>query len=291
MPSLSHPYTDLSDGHWLPGTLHAHGDRTGGTRSNQEVLDDYARRGYGFVMIAEHDVYTTAQDYTRLDGRGMVLLPGCELTRGPHMLHVGPGRDLIAMQSDTQAVLDAAGADGTLTVAAHPSWGDDSDHIPVSRMLGWRGLTGLEVYNGLIRKLTGSAYAVDKWDRLLTEGRRVWGFADDDSFAPPDVHAGWNVAWVRKRGVDEVIDALRCGRFYASSGVELTAIRVEGMTIHVETRNARTIDVMGTGGKRLYSAADRAIEFTVPVGEKYVRIEAAAGPDEWAWLQPFIVEL
>lgn len=290
MPVLHHPYTDLCNGQWLPGTLHAHGDRTGGRRPNQEVIDDYAKRGYGFVMLAEHDVYTTTEDLARLDPRGMVLLPGCELTGGPHLLHVMPKRLLTKMQHDTQTVLDAAREDDSLAVAAHPSWNTNFDHIPVSQMLAWRGLTGLEVYNGLIHKLPGSAYAVDKWDQLLAAGQHVWAFADDDSFIADDVQRGWNVAWVKDRSAEDVVDALRQGRFYASSGVEVTAIHAEGLTIHVETRNAKRLHAVGPHGARFASVSDKAMRFTVPDKTSFVRIEATAGPDEWAWLQPFRVQ-
>lgn len=289
MPSLIHPYADLVDGRWLPGTLHAHGDRTGGQRANQDVLDDYARRGYGFVMIAEHNVYTLDADYAKLSTHGMVMLPGCELTDGPHLLHVMPKRELIGLQANTQTALDAAAGDGALMVAAHPSWDEHFDHIPVSQMLQWRGLTGLEVYNGLIQKLPGSAYAVDKWDRLLSAGQHVWAFADDDSFIAKDVQIGWNVAWVKNHTAGDVVDALRRGRFYASSGVEVSTITVEGMTVRVETRNASRINVVGPHGVRLHSVNDRVLEYTVPSDKAFVRIEANAGADVWAWLQPFWV--
>ena len=92
MPSLVHPYIDLTPGRgqWLAGTLHAHGPRTGGRRASQVILDGYAKRGYAFVMIAEHDEYTTLADYAALNGHGMVLIPGSELTTaGPHLMHVG----------------------------------------------------------------------------------------------------------------------------------------------------------------------------------------------------------
>ena len=40
---------------WLKGNLHAHTTESDGSRPPQEVVDDYAARGYDFLMISDHD--------------------------------------------------------------------------------------------------------------------------------------------------------------------------------------------------------------------------------------------
>jgi hypothetical protein len=289
MPHLTHPYDDLTGGAWLAGTLHAHGPKTGGHREPQAVLDDYAARGYGFVMIAEHNVYTLAADYAGLDTRGMILLPGSELTdTGPHLLHVGADAPL-APDQNIQRVLDAAAAQPGrgIVVAAHPNWGAGFDHIPVESMLGWNGLRGLEIYNGLIQHLDGSAYALDKWDRLLSAGRRVWGFADDDSFVPPDVQQGWNVAYVKERSVAGVVDALRAGRFYASSGVRIESIQVEGRRVRIATDTAHKIVGVTRHGRRFIEREGPVLDTDVPADLPFARFECWGAGERFAWTQPF----
>ncbi len=45
------------------------------------MIDDYAARGYDFLMISDHDIHTSPEDYAALDARGLVLIPGNEITR------------------------------------------------------------------------------------------------------------------------------------------------------------------------------------------------------------------
>ena len=77
---IKHSYSDLSGGNWVKGNLHAHTTASDGERPHQEVIDDYADRGYGFLMISDHDIYTSEEDYARHDSRGMILIPGNEIT-------------------------------------------------------------------------------------------------------------------------------------------------------------------------------------------------------------------
>ena len=106
MALLEHPYNNLSGGRWLSGNLHAHTTASDGERSQQAVIDDYAGRGHGFLMISDHDVFTSADDYRQFDSRGMILVPGTEITaHGPHMLHIG-ATALVPPDADRQRVVD-----------------------------------------------------------------------------------------------------------------------------------------------------------------------------------------
>src|ERR1044071_9640474 len=102
-----HPYDNLTGGKWLRGNLHTHTTRSDGARDVQTVLDDYANRGYDFLMISDHDIYTSAQDYDAWNSHGMLLIAGNEITRnGPHLLHVHADR-FVEPLADRQAVIEA----------------------------------------------------------------------------------------------------------------------------------------------------------------------------------------
>jgi len=73
---LQNPYLDSSFG-WLKGNLHTHTAQSDGGQPPQEIVDDYAARGYGFLMLSDHDKLT---DPGTLKNRGMVLLLGYELS-------------------------------------------------------------------------------------------------------------------------------------------------------------------------------------------------------------------
>lgn len=288
MPQLDHPYRDLKAGQWLCGNLHTHTAPRDGPRLLQRMIDDYARLGHGFLMISDHDAYTPARDLRRYDNKGMVLIPGNEITAdGPHMLHVGADRH-VKPSALRQQVIDDANAGKGFIVVNHPNFESHFNHCPIEKLQEWLGYVGLEIYNGLVSQLQGSGYATDKWDMLLSRGRRLWGFANDDChWGTTGQGLGWNVAYVHRRTPAGVVAALRAGRFYASTGVTIETIRVRGRQIKIQTANARRIVALQHDGSRLAVRDDSAIDLTVPDNTPYVRFECWGDAERFAWTQPF----
>jgi hypothetical protein len=286
--TIRNPYSnDLTT--WQRGVIHAHTTNSDGALAPQEVVDDYAARGYGFLMIADHDWLT---DPAALDPRGMALIPGVEVTaRGPHILHVNATQAL-PPHADRQKVLDAIQTDGGFAVVNHPNWERSYSHCRQEWLESWTGYLGIEIYNAVVRRQEGSPLATDRWDRLLGQGRRVWGFANDDMHLPEDAGQAWNVIQCESRDGADVLRCLREGRFYASTGVEITGIRVEGLRLRVETTNAQRILVISDFGHREACVDATAVDFTLdahaPV--KYVRVECWGPGEAMAWTQPFYVE-
>lgn len=286
---IDHPYQDLSGGRWLVGNLHTHTTSSDGQRDHQAVIDDYAGRGYGFLMISDHDIYTALEDYRSYDAQGMIMVPGNEISaNGPHMLHVG-AKDWVEPHADRQRVIDEVNATGGgIVLFNHPNWHANFNHCPQELFERCEGYVGLEIYNGVICRLEGSPYATDRWDMLLTQGRRIWGFAHDDSHAATgDVGLGWNVAYVTEETPAGVVEALRAGRFYASTGVVINEIRVEGNKIWIATENAGRIVALRQGAVRLAVVDGAEIEVEVPEGVGYVRFECWGDGEAFAWTQPF----
>ena len=175
-------------------------------------------------MLSDHDHFT---DPAELDPKGMVLIPGNEITAyGPHLLHVNAHRRIIP-DPDRQGLIDAIAADGGVCVVNHPNWWENHDHCPHPEIESWRDYLGIEIYNGVCLRLEGSHLATDRWDRLLSQGRTVWGFANDDSHEEYDRGLAWNVVQAEKRNPGYVVRAMRQGRFYASTGVEIQRVAVE----------------------------------------------------------------
>ena len=291
MNRIENPYGELTDGEWLKGNLHTHTTRSDGTRPHQAVIDDYAGRGYDFLMISDHDIYTSGEDLSHYDARGMVLIPGNEISaNGSHLLHVNAGR-LIAPCPQRQTVLDEATEEDpqSFLIANHPNWQTLFEHTPLKQLEEWIGYTGLEIYNGVIDRWDGSPYATNKWDMLLSQCRRIWGYAQDDSHAAEDVGLGWNVVYAKTKTLPGIIDALRHGRFYASNGVVISNIRVVGATICIETENAERIVALQEAGKRFAQTDSNTIEVEIPPEARYVRFECRAKSERFAWTQPIFV--
>ena len=180
---------------WLRGNLHTHTTESDGKLPPQQVVDLFAALGYDFLAISDHDKLT---DPAPLDAKGMTLIPSVEVTaKGPHLQHIGATKR-IAPEADRQQVLDNIAQDTGFAIMNHPNWTSNYNHCPLETLEALKGYAGIEIFNGVILDLEGSELATDKWDRLLAQGRRVWGFANDDSHVYPD-HAGrgWSMGAIR----------------------------------------------------------------------------------------------
>lgn len=289
MPTIVHPYRNLAQGQWLRGNLHTHTTNTDGENRPQAVIGKYARLGHDFLAISDHDILTAGKDYRKWDSKGMIMMPGNEISAGgPHILHVAPDR-FVEPLAPRQLVIDRVAAGAGLAVIPHPNWLSEFDGTKITQMQEWVGYHGLEIYNGLIGRLQGSPYCTNKWDLLLSQGRRLWGFANDDSHNDDDIGNGWNVVCTRERSVSGIRAAFKAGRFYASSGVEISRIAVRGGRVTVETENARRIVAVSTLGRRVAISDDSAIVLDLQEEWQYVRFECWGDGEQFAWTQPFWV--
>ena len=82
-------------------------------------------------------------------------------------------------------------------------------------------------------------------------------------------------------------EALKAGRFYASSGVEISRIAVRGSRVTIETENARRIVGVSAVGRRVVIADDSAISLDMQERWQYVRFECWGDGEQFAWTQPF----
>jgi hypothetical protein len=283
---LEHPYTEMTGGEWLRGNLHTHTTLSDGSRQPQEVVDDYANRGYDFLSISDHDVYTHPKEF---NSRGMVMIGGNEITgNGPHILHVN-ATNKVKPHPQRQHVINDINAGEGFAVVAHANLLAAFDYTPITQMREWIGYIGLEVYNGISERLHGSAYCTSKWDILLTEGRRLWGFSHDDSHTTEDMELGWNMVYAHERSVAGILNALRNGRFYPSPGVTINDIKVNGNKIRIETAEAQRIVALRETARRFAVVDDSTIEVEVPADATYVRFECYGRGGRTAWTQPFFL--
>ena len=284
--TLDNPYYDLSGGSWLRGNLHAHAlphDRP------YDLISHYARLGYGFLGITEHDQFYSLDDISEWDHQGIILIPGNEVSKdGPHILHVGADYQ-IEPDIDRQKVIDEINDGDGLAIVNHPNTGANLDKCPLELMQALKNYAGLEIFNANGLRSQGSAYATNKWDILLSQGRRLWGVASDDYHRPQDAGQGWLMAYVKVRSRVGVIDALRHGRFYASTGVTINDITVEGSRVRIETHDAHRILAVCDGSRGFALVDSHVLDVHVPDDATYIRFECWGSGDCFAWTQPFWV--
>ncbi len=272
----------------LKGNLHAHTDLSDGKRSIQAVIDDYAARGYDFLMISDHDKHA---DLSKVDTRGMLLIPGSEISaKGPHILQVG-ARAPVAPDPDRQQVIDAINASGAFPVICHPRWDSAFNHCPQSLLDNLSDYNGLEVYNGGVRFSPGSPDATGNWDMLLSKGRMIWGHASDDSHSEKEVERGWDVVFVDEKTEEAVLHALKHGAFYCSTGVTITDIVVDGNQVSIKAADADLIEVVSADGYVIKEVASGEITYEIDRKmDLYCRFACYGRGLKMAWTQPFFYQ-
>lgn len=275
---------------WLRGNLHTHTTLSDGILPPEEVVQRYAAAGYDFLAISDHDLVAPVADYQPL--ASMLLIPADEVTRsGSHMLAVGVQNAITPSPDRQQAIRDTVDAGG-LPILNHPSWQAAFAHWPQEEMERLQGYAGIEIYNGIVEREPGCATATDRWDRLLSTGRRTWGFANDDFHRPVDFARGWNVVQTPERSVQAILTALKTGAFYASTGVQIRRIEAEGAQLSVETADAARIRFIGEFGRELAWLEGAAATYRATGEEgRYVRIECLGDGGRSAWSQPAFVEM
>jgi len=286
--NIENPYTGAPVSSSLRGNLHSHTTASDGKSPLQDVINKYAEAGHDFLMISDHDIVTKGEDYAKIDNRGLILLPGNEVSRnGPHLLHVG-AETFVEPVEDRQAIIDTINKAGGFAVINHPNWMQDFNHCSFENLAKWQNYLGLEIFNATIGRLDGSQFATDKWDRLLSSGRRVWGFANDDShLLSEDVNMGWNMVCTADRSLAGIMDAFKRGCFYGSTGVTIDNITVTGNRIKVEAANADRIIAFHNIGREITHVDGTSLEIEVSEKSKYVRFECLGRGLQAAWTQPF----
>jgi hypothetical protein len=286
----SNPY-EKRDGRWFKGNLHTHTSPASGCGkiSIEDCLNLYVERGYDFVSISDHCTYTR---YT--DDR-ITILPGVEWNAEGGKFHTGvyslAAADIKAAIkiSDLDELLARfAGAD-VLIVLNHPNW-QLNPHYRREELLERDNYDGVEIFNSVIEFLQGYAISTDKWDCLLARGKRVLGFASDDSHRAEHIGLGSIHVRAKSRSPKDIFSAIKSGDFYCSSGALIDDIRMQDGVIEIETPDAQEVEVRADGGKRIARVHDKSIRFdTREVKAAYVRFAVFGRGAAMAWTQPFFL--
>ncbi len=300
MPRFVSPYLagDI-ECRWLRGNHHGHSTLSDGSETPAALIAAYESAGYQYLALSEHDLFVDPADYAEVT---LCLIPAVEVTsdRGQTLMHLGARGALPARELTAPQILEAVEADGGLFVFDHPNWTPIPDYATDELLMSMTGMRGMEIYCGVIERLSGVALATDRWDRLLSLGRRVWGHATDDQHDAGDRFIGWNnVQWPADRPIDAagIIDALGTGRFTASTGVTIDAVRVDGDEVLVrsdadEVRwivNDGIIAKKQSGGDGRLSITE-VMDANLNADSLYVRAECYGHGATMGWTQPFWLE-
>jgi len=294
----------IQKGKFYKANLHAHSTNSDGKLSQEEAVSLYKDNGYNFLALSEHNRITQTDKY---DTKDFKLVPAVELhsyinnpltihhfvgltTMDNKKVHDGMRLEDIPFTNNRESVLalEKRLTDlDFLTFYCHPTWSrvelNQFDFISSNMM---------EIYNwGTIFSQAHNKDVTywEDWNRL---GKPIWGLANDDGHRIEQHLGGWNMIKCEEFTIESMLESLKAGSFYATTGPEIHDFYVEDDIVHVKCSPASMVSIitMSKWGKcyRDPSASITEIEHEISSSAYLIRIEVHDREGNIAWSNPII---
>jgi hypothetical protein len=255
----------------------------------------YAGAGYDFCFLTDHWVVSDVEQNGAASS--LLWLDGVELhgrDHGGSLYHVVCLGSLEGIDRGMGFVsaMEAARAQGALLILAHPHWMGNS----FEDALRW-GFHGVEAYNHVCHWLNGKGDGFAYWNAMLARFPNTLGLAVDDAHIRPE-HPGWNGGWIvvqaDERSRVAIVEAIRAGRFYSTTGPGFHAIECDGHRVRFETSPIQFARLVGPAhwGRRMGSFDGTRFcqgAFDIPAEWSYVYLEIEDGQGRRAWTNSLFV--
>lgn len=299
-------------GTFYKGNIHVHSNESDGVLSPAEVIDAHKARGYHFISLTDHLL-----PYKRfnIDKPGMIPLTdttsfrddafttligaeihGAALGNGDlwHFVAAGLPLDFPTWDGEESgvAIAERAKAAGAFIGIAHPAWYALTLEDALSAI---EHSHAVEIYNhacAMIGRHDGWYLA----DSLLDRGYPITTYAADDAhFKHPqdtfhDAFGGWVQVKASALTPEALLESLKAGAYYASTGADFLDIRIEGDELVVETSPVELILLTSRGAQSTYKYGIDLTEARFPLQRwrdlGWVRVTAIAANGAKAWSNP-----
>lgn len=300
---------------WFKGNTHTHTLNSDGDSTPDVVVTWYRERGYNFLFITDHEYITDVAPLNGLFARAdqFLVISGQEVTdsfggKPYHSNGLGVTKAIMPAKlngavATLQKNIDEIVAGGGVAQVNHPNfgWALTAEHL-----IALKNYSLLEIHNGHI--LVNNQGSIDSpsaeslWDAVLSTGKAVYGIADDDSHSfkrigdPTASTPGHGWIYVRAKELtrNSILEGLRTGNFYASTGVELTDVemgpRQVSVSIKALTNSRYRTQFIGKNGKTLAETGTNPAVYQITGNEGYVRARIVESNGKMAWTQPVFVK-
>ncbi len=282
-------------GNWYKANLHTHTTCSDGARSPDEMIQMYADGGYDVLVLTDHG-RIAVPEYRRVER--LLQIPGMELDTYVQTPHPGTGWHIVGFPcteelsdyrgKSPQEIIDFYTAQGAISIIAHPYWLSLTCHD----LLGVKGYTAIEVWNGTCDNGNSKACSSVIWDDLLYRGHMLGAVGVDDCHIP-DIDFGQAWTWIKAEAhePEAIIDALRRGSFYASQGPNIYDLHVENGYIHVQSSPAARVNFIGQMGSGFVVHAQdedglTSVKAPFPDESYAARVEVVDAQGRRAWANP-----
>lgn len=334
---------------WYKGNTHSHTVLCGHADSHPDMVATwYLDRNYNFLILSEHNQFINPDSVNLPENRreDFILIPGVEVsdaeqihTTAMNVNRVIPTQRPVPVSSITnnpfsnykmylmQKHVDSIRSAGGIPILNHPNW---ESGVSAANIQQVERLHMIELYNGHpeVNNWGNKNHASmeQKWDSLLTAGRKIFGVSSDDAHFFQDWGVdvsnpgrGWVMVQSEKLTPDAITNAMAAGDFYSSSGVILSNVNIskKGYEISVDTTSTYRetespfiigyksddladgywIEFVGDNGKVLQRIDGITGSFDIPSNVSYVRAKitfsknrGSSSEQFFAWTQPVFLK-
>jgi hypothetical protein len=258
-------------------------------RPSQDCVIDHFGPEIHMNLLAKEPHNTTLIGF---DPKFCKYLPAEEIVTRKKLTDLGARR---YDRGYIQAFINEARANGYLVSYNHPCWSMEAQE----EILSYDGFFSLEIFNTGSMTINGFEYNMALYDQLLRRGKLipVHG-ADDNHNKHPfddllcDSFGAWTMIIAPELSYSSVITALENGSFYASTGVDITALSFDGNKVHLECSEAQRI-IMHLSPKLCYNAYNKdgspifSADFDIPDRAPYVYFSVLDGKGHSAQTRAF----
>ncbi len=325
MAKWSNPYNVC--GYWYRGNTHLHtfhGPNDSIRTDTQIIVDWYRKHGYDFLNISNHNHITKPDkqydDFIIFTGHESDCIVAIDVDE---RADIADADELAVRLERLQFWVDDAISRGGLAQIAHPKPTLKNWKKNISYLKSLQGASLIELYNhrtgdygGVINWQNENKYAVEIWDELLLEGKRIWPSAVDDShdyLMRPKLRnensseriwelientneqffecgGGWLCVLAEHFTAHHLKLNIRRGAVYASQGPVFEFIGICDGKLTIQAKSSRIIRLI-LDGKIYAEYQTSTLSINMPQCEnhKYLRVELIDDIGKRAWSAPFFV--
>ena len=300
------------------GNIHTHTNKSDGDENPIKVTEWYKAHGYDFLVLTDHN-HRTILDYGNTTETPVtpLMIPGEEVTLSfqkddvavpIHINGIGIERVIEPIQAETvvstiQANVNSIKEAGGIASINHPNY---KWAFTTSELIQVDGATAIEVFNGHAGsngyggKTKSSSEQI--WDAILSAGKLIYGVATDDShhyhdFTPRMANpgSGWICVQAESLSESSIMDSIKNGNFYASTGVYLDELVSSNNTINISIRTEDddplnlpeyVTTITGYEGDILHETDSLNVNYQLPKNAHYARATIKSSEGFKAWTQP-----
>ena len=240
---------------FLKGNIHTHSNQSDGMYSVKELLKIYKENGYDFLAITDHDIFCNEKiqdEIVLIQGiEASCLYVGEDTTKGEYMhfccfepyrkveTKIQYYRDYLELQEN----INNLNREYSLIQLNHPLF----SRFLSDEFIKLNGYQLIEIYNhDDFLEETGIQNSEQLIRELLNHNKKILLTAGDDFHGPykkvkNDRCFGGYIVVNSKKNEKDIIQAIRKGRFYATTGPKILDYRMENGKLKIETSPVKRI--------------------------------------------------